>query len=54
MQEKNIDSLKFCISLLHKLKNQEPIDINNKLINVGILVTNSSCLSRLSLAINRH
>lgn len=36
MQEKNIDSLKFCISLLHKLKNQEPIDINNKLINVGI------------------
>ncbi len=47
MQSKNIDNLKFYISLLHKIKNQQPIDINNKLINVSIKIITCSQLQLL-------
>jgi aryl carrier-like protein len=36
MQEADIDTLKFCVSLINKLKKQEVIDVNNKLIKAGL------------------
>lgn len=47
MQAKNIDTLKFSLSLLHKLKNYESIDINNRLINIGISSITSKQLKLL-------
>ena len=36
MQGSSLDTIKFCVSLVAKLKKQEPIDVSNKLINVGV------------------
>ena len=36
MQEADIDTIKFCVFLINKLKKNEKIDVSNKLIKAGL------------------
>lgn len=47
MQESDLDTIKFCVSLINKLKRQEKIDANNKLFNAGLASIRSSLLKMI-------